>query len=59
MQRASRIRTKTQNAHRDLEAVVQRYSLIEQKLRGACVVLRSCSAPALLVPALESGKKPP
>ena len=53
MQRTSRFRTGTQNARRDLETVIERNSLVKQKLRGVRIVLRSCYAPALLLPADE------
>jgi len=53
MQRSSRLGAGTQNAYRDLEAVIGRNSLVEQEFRGARVLLRSFVAPAPSLPAYE------
>ena len=51
VQRTIRLRTGTQDTHRDLEAVIERNFLVQQERRGGRVVLRSFMAPALLLPA--------
>src|SRR5579872_6383414 len=53
VQRVSRCRARAQDAGCDLEAVVEREALVEQKLCGGQVALRRIEAPATLLPADE------
>lgn len=46
-----RIRARAKNTRRDLEPVVERNPLVEQKRRGGLVALRRVDAPALQLPA--------
>ena len=53
VQRARRLRTRTKNPGRDLEPVVERDALVEQKRRGGQVAFCGVDAPALQLPADE------